>query len=195
MRSFALTLVAASTLLLGGCALDMFGENDKPVRRQGMYDSLASSRVKVDPKAAVAMISEYRRRKGLNELRLDPQLIAMAQRQADAMAAKGVMSHDAGGSFSSRLAASGIKAVASAENIAAGYHTLADAFSGWRQSPGHNANMLLPEATRFGIATANAPNSKYKVFWAMIVAGDPPKPPAGMVMGSQGPLRAVVVTP
>ncbi|MFN8829327.1 MAG: CAP domain-containing protein [Labrys sp. (in: a-proteobacteria)] len=191
MRRSALPLVLISTLLLGGCALDMFG-TDKPQRRQGMYDSLAGKRVKVDPKAALAMISDYRRGKGLNALRLDPQLTAMAQRQADAMAARGVMSHDVGGSFSSRLAASGIKSVASAENLGAGYYTLADAFSGWRQSPGHNANMLLPEATRFGIATANAPDSKYKVFWAMVVAGEPPKPPVGMVMGSDGPLRAVV---
>jgi hypothetical protein len=30
--------------------------------------------------------------------------------------------------------------------------------------------MLLPGATRFGIATAYAPGSKYKVFWALVLA-------------------------
>jgi uncharacterized protein YkwD len=30
--------------------------------------------------------------------------------------------------------------------------------------------MLLSGATRMGIATAYAPNSKYKVFWALVLA-------------------------
>ena len=32
------------------------------------------------------------------------------------------------------------------------------------------ANMLLGGATRMGIAAVYAPNSKYKVFWALILA-------------------------
>jgi uncharacterized protein YkwD len=54
--------------------------------------------------------------------------------------------------------------------VGAGYHTLAQAFSGWRDSPPHRANMLLNGATRMGIAAAYAPKSKYKVFWALILA-------------------------
>ena len=63
-----------------------------------------------------------------------------------------------------------VRARAVVENVAAGYHTLAEAFSGWRDSPGHRANMLTPEATRIGIAAVYAPGSKYKVFWALILA-------------------------
>ena len=48
--------------------------------------------------------------------------------------------------------------------------TLAEAFSGWRDSPPHRANMLLKDATQMGIAAAYAPGSKYKVFWALILA-------------------------
>lgn len=55
-------------------------------------------------------------------------------------------------------------------NLSAGYRTLAEAFSGWRDSPEHNAVMLAPGATRMGIATAYAPGSKYKVYWALLVA-------------------------
>jgi hypothetical protein len=51
------------------------------------------------------------------------------------------------------------------------YHTLADAFSGWRDSPPHRANMLNRSVTRMGIAAAYAPTSKYKVFWALILVG------------------------
>ena len=63
-----------------------------------------------------------------------------------------------------------------AENISAGYHTLAEAFSGWRDSPPHRANMLLSGASRMGIAAVYAPNSKYKVFWALILAAPDDKP-------------------
>jgi len=64
----------------------------------------------------------------------------------------------------------GFNAQRAAENIGAGYHTLAEAFSGWRDSPSHNKNMLLTGATKMGIAAAYAPNSKYKVFWALVLA-------------------------
>ena len=57
------------------------------------------------------------------------------------------------------------------ENISAGYHTLAEAFSGWRDSPPHRANMLNRGVARLGIAAVYAPGSKYKVFWALILAG------------------------
>src|SRR2546425_914892 len=68
------------------------------------------------------------------------------------------------------LLAQGYRAATAAENIGAGYHTLAEAFSGWRDSPSHRANMLLTGATRMGIAAVYAPKSKYKVFWALILA-------------------------
>jgi uncharacterized protein YkwD len=72
--------------------------------------------------------------------------------------------------FSERLKAGGYNARVAAENIGAGYHTLAEAFSGWRDSPPHRTNMLLAGATRIGIAAAYAPKSKYRVFWALILA-------------------------
>ena len=72
--------------------------------------------------------------------------------------------------FSQRIAGSGYDAKAAYENIGAGYHTLAEAFSGWRGSPGHRANMLRRDVTHIGIAAAYAPRSKYKVFWALILA-------------------------
>ncbi len=55
-------------------------------------------------------------------------------------------------------------------NVSAGYRRLAEAFSGWRDSPQHNAHMLDKRMTRMGIATAYAPGSKYKVFWSLVLA-------------------------
>ena len=59
------------------------------------------------------------------------------------------------------------------ENASAGYRTLAEAFSGWRDSPKHNAVMLDGRATRMGIATAYSPGSKYRVFWSLVLAAPP----------------------
>ena len=70
----------------------------------------------------------------------------------------------------SRLKAQGYDARAAVENISAGYHTLAEAFSGWRDSPPHRANMLNANVTKMGIAATYAPNTKYKVFWALVLA-------------------------
>jgi uncharacterized protein YkwD len=47
---------------------------------------------------------------------------------------------------------------------------MAEAFSGWRDSPPHKANMLKSGVTKLGIAASYAPNTKYKVFWTLILA-------------------------
>ena len=60
--------------------------------------------------AATAKLNAYRAEKGLNSLRLDPGLTAMAERQAQAMAASGTMSHELAGAFSSRLVSGAILA-------------------------------------------------------------------------------------
>ena len=122
------------------------------------YASMAQAGAAVDGAMARDLVGAYRRNNGLGPLVLDPDLQAAAQREAAAMAA------------ASRCAASGFKAPAA--NLSAGYHTLAEAFSGWRESAQHNRVMLDPRATRIGIATAYAPGSKYKVYWALAVAAD-----------------------
>ena len=42
--------------------------------------------------------------------------------------------------------------------------------AGWRDSPPHRANMLSRDVTKLGIAASYAPNTKYKVFWTLILA-------------------------
>jgi uncharacterized protein YkwD len=86
------------------------------------------------------------------------------------MAARNKMDHDVAGSFKARITRSGFDAKVAAENISAGYHTMAEAFSGWRDSPHHRANMLLKGASHMGIAAVYAPGTKYRVFWALILA-------------------------
>jgi uncharacterized protein YkwD len=129
---------------------------------------MANAGAVVDGEMARDMISAYRRNKGLGPLSLDPELQAAAQAEAEAMAAADKPSSADG--FKARLTSAGIAAPAA--NLSAGYHTLAEAFSGWRESPQHNRVLLDPQATRIGIATAYAPRSKYKVYWTLVVAAD-----------------------
>ena len=132
-----------------------------------MYVSMAGPEAELDAPAAAAMISGYRANNGLS---IDPELMQLADTQARAMAAHDKLDHNVIRDFGERLKIAGYKSTVAAENIGAGYHTLAEAFSGWRDSPPHRRNMLLDGASRIGIAAAYAPKSKYRVFWAMILA-------------------------
>jgi hypothetical protein len=120
------------------------------------------------------MVSRYRREHGLSSVKIDPQLTAIAERQAKAMAASGIMDHSVAGSFATRI--SGADVGGAAENIAAGTHSWADTFRMWQKSPGHNANLLRSRADRVGFAVAHNEQTRYKTFWAMVIAeGEPSK--------------------
>ena len=160
----AVTLCAL-TLGLVGCASDY-----KPSGQPTFYQSMATADAKLDAAAAASMISGYRRNNGLSVVSLDPLLMKAAEEQARAMASKNRFEHDAAGPFAQRIKRSGYDAKIAVENIGAGYHTLAEAFSGWRDSPPHRANMLRSGVTKMGIAAVYSPKSKYKVFWALILA-------------------------
>lgn len=164
-RLLSILFAAASAALLAACAAYEL-EKSPP-----FYESLARPGAEVNVAAAAGMFSDYRRANGLPPVSADPVLTEMARDQARRMASVDRVTHDPGGrGFVDRLKASNYPAARASENVGAGYHTLAEAFSGWRDSPSHNKNMLMPGATRFGIATAYAPSSKYKVFWALILA-------------------------
>ncbi len=156
----------ALALALGSCA-----ETPAPVQiaEPAMYRSLATPGAVVDAEAARAMLSLYRTNKGLSALVVDPGLQRVAEDQARAMAAAGAISHTAHGTLTQRLDAAGYRTNTAVENVSAGYHTLAEAFSGWRDSPPHNRNMLDPKMRRMGVATAYAPGARYKVFWALVM--------------------------
>src|ERR1700748_2683704 len=118
----------------------------KPIPEQpAMYINMAEPGAKLDAATAASMISQYRQNNGLGAVAVDPALMAV------------------GGSQSASLAV---------ENISAGYHTMAEAFSGWRDSPPHRENMLKNGVTKMGIAASYAPNTKDKVFWTLILAAN-----------------------
>ncbi len=66
------------------------------------------------------------------------------------------------------------------ENVAAGYQTAAAVFDGWKNSPGHNANMLKDEYNVLGIAKVCAAGTTYGCYWANNFGrvANPATPPA-----------------
>jgi uncharacterized protein YkwD len=156
-------------LALGGCA------GEAPIEEPTMYADMASAGARLDSAAAATMISQYRQNNGLGAVVVDPDLMKLAEQQSQVMASRNKLDHDVKAPLAQRLNASGYPATQAVENVSAGYHTLAEAFSGWRDSPPHRANMLKNGVTKLGIAASYAPNTKYKVFWTLIMASSDPR--------------------
>lgn len=137
---------------------------------------------------AQAAITAYRRQHGLSAVTADPKLMQLAQEQARAMAKANMLDHSVDQPFAARMVR--YNPDIAVENIAAGTRDFASTLEMWKRSAGHNANLLKRGATRFGIATADAPQSKYKVFWALIMAGPHAPRNVRTAAGAPGMLRA-----
>lgn len=161
--SCTVAAAALSAMLgLGGCVLAQASSGAS----SGFSADLGQPGARIDTAQARAVISAYRLNLGLSQLVLDPRLQKAAEREALAMAAADrPLSADA---FKRRLRGEGIGNPQ--VNLSAGYRSLAEAFSGWRGSPAHDRVMRTGGATRMGIATAQAPGSKYRVYWALVLA-------------------------
>jgi uncharacterized protein YkwD len=165
LRVGVAVLILAGIVVLNGCA-----ERDVTPEQPTFYLSMAQEDAKLDAATAASMISGYRQNNGLGAVQVDPVLMEAAESQSRAMASRNKLDHNVTGPLGQRLKTSGYNASAAVENVSAGYHTLAEAFSGWRDSPPHRANMLNADVTKLGIAASYAPNTKYKVFWTLILA-------------------------
>jgi uncharacterized protein YkwD len=113
-----------------------------------------------------SMVSQYRRAHGLSAVRIDAQLTAVAERQAQAMAKSGVLDHSVAGAFAARVAA--VPVGRAGENIAQGTKTWAETIQLWETSAGHNANLLLSDATHIGVAVAYS-DQTHEAFRALVI--------------------------
>ena len=168
--AIAFSGLALCAAFLGVAFLAACTDNGPPSGQPSFYIDLSQPGTTLDANAAQSMISGYRGNNGLGPLVIDPELMRLASDQAQAMAARDKLDHDAAHPFAERIRKSGYNAKVAVENIGAGYHTLAEAFSGWRDSPPHKANMLNSGVTHMGIAAVYTPKSKYKVYWSLIMA-------------------------
>jgi uncharacterized protein YkwD len=117
--------------------------------------------------AFLGLINDYRAANGLAPLAMSPTLTTAARNHSQDMATQNYFDHTSlnGSTFSQRIAAAGYPGGTTAENIFAGDQTAAGAFEWWRNSPGHNANMLNPAYAAIGIGRAFDPNSDFGWYW------------------------------
>lgn len=155
-------VLLGSLLAVGGCG----GPTILPDA-----DNLTSP-VILDENAAAAAISRYRASHGLGPVVLDSSLIRAASYQAESNARAGKLSHEIGGTFDSRMARAGFGRSFAAENLSAGSNTFDEVLARWKASSEHNKNMLMPQLKRIGIARVDAPGTRYKRFWALVLAGN-----------------------
>ena len=160
---FRVATAAAAGLTLAGCLASETGE---PPAISELHQSIV---VRLDPAEVQARLSAYRHAHNLPPVTIDPALMALAQSQANAMARANHLSHELVGSLDRRLDASHHAKGWAVENVSAGYADADAALAGWQRSPGHNANLLDGKMRRMGIAAADAPDTRFKTYWALMM--------------------------
>lgn len=98
-------------------------------------------------------LNAFRSGQGQGSVAPDSRLQRAALAHANDMERRGYFAHQSpdGGTMSARIAASGYRACAAAENIAQGQKTEAAVFAAWRDSAGHRRNMLGARYADYGL--------------------------------------------
>lgn len=117
--------------------------------------------------AFLGLINAYRMQSGLSQLSNDSNGNRAAKWMAADQANHNYLGHtdSLGRDFFSRISSFGFSGFGAGENCAAGVASGADALSIWKNSPGHNANMLNSGFTRIGIGRAYNASSTYGWYW------------------------------
>lgn len=120
------------------------------------------------------LINEYREQNGVPVLAINSYLQTAAQWLSEDMANKNYFSHtdSLGRDAFQRMAEFGYDiATFKGENIAAGYATAVSVMEAWKNSPGHNANMLNSNYHVIGIGLAYEESSNYGWYWTTDFGG------------------------
>ena len=124
------------------------------------------------PAEAVSDLNAYRAAHGLGPVTLNTQLSRASDVHAADLAANGIASHEGtdGSTHGDRVQAQGYRFRVAAENVATGQKSWPEVFRAWQESEGHNRNLLLADATEFGISLVYEPDTLYTTYWTMLMA-------------------------
>lgn len=125
----------------------------------------------LDPETARKLINDYRKSKGLKPLALNAELTAAAKSHSRDLAKWDRISHfgSDGSNPWDRVKRTGYRARLAAENVGTGQVDFQEVLRGWEESPGHNKNLLLTDATHMGIALVQDPKTEFKSFWTLVI--------------------------
>jgi uncharacterized protein YkwD len=127
-----------------------------------------------EERAFLELINDYRANNGAAKLALNNQLGAAAEHHSRDMAKKNYFSHKLSNGDSAeknirRFGYTNYNAVG--ENIAAGNESADETFKQWKNSNGHNKNMLSKNFDEIGIGRAHGKKSKYGWYWTTTFGG------------------------
>jgi uncharacterized protein YkwD len=123
--------------------------------------------------AFLGLINDYRAQNGIAPLQVSVTLTQASDWMSTDMASKNYFSHTDSQNRDPfvRMTDFGYKYSTAGENIAAGNATAQATFTQWKNSPGHNANMLNANYKVIGIARAQNPSSTYNWYWTTDFGG------------------------
>lgn len=129
------------------------------------------SSTKLNPEKAAKLINAYRKKKGLKPLKLNASLSAAAKAHSRDLAKWDRISHygSDGSNPWDRVKRTGYKARLAAENVGTGQTTFDEVLRGWKQSEGHNKNLLLADAEHMGLGLVRDPKTEFKSFWTLVL--------------------------
>lgn len=156
-------LLAVSIVFLTGCGSSKSESQASGTAANGVQD-LTGFKLTCSEASFVTLLNLYRQSQGLRTLRAVQSATLSSRFHANDMMTKDYFSHSEpdGRSFDARAAAFGY--AASGENIAAGMPDANATFCQWKNSAGHNANMLGNfRTTGIGRATGGG---MYGTYWS-----------------------------
>ncbi len=129
------------------------------------------SQAALDADKVREMINAYRKQNGLKPLKLNPALTEAAKAHSRDLAKWDRISHygSDGSNPWDRVKRTGYNAKLAAENVGTGQASIEEVMKGWKESPGHNKNLLLADAEHMGIALVQDPKTEFKTFWTLVV--------------------------
>jgi uncharacterized protein YkwD len=125
----------------------------------------------LDSEKARELINAYRKERGLKPLKLNVALTEAAKAHSRDLAKWDRISHygSDGSNPWDRVKRSGYNAKLAAENVGTGQASIDEVMKGWKESPGHNKNLLLADAEHMGIALVQDQKTEFKTFWTLVV--------------------------
>ncbi|MDO8612387.1 MAG: CAP domain-containing protein [Dehalococcoidia bacterium] len=133
-----------------------------------------------EEQAFLTIINSYRTQNGLGTLSLNTELTNASDWMSNDMAANNYFSHtdSLGRDPFQRMAAFGYSYNTwKGENLVAGTDTAQAAFDLWKNSPGHNDNMLNPNFKVMGVARVYGAGTTYGWYWTNDFGGQGSAPP------------------
>lgn len=129
------------------------------------------SHTSLDAERARDMINQYRSENGLKPLRLNASLTAAAKEHSRDLAKWDRISHygSDGSNPWDRVKRTGYKPRVAAENVGTGQASFDEVLKGWKDSPGHNKNLLIADGREMGLALVQDPKTEFKSFWTLVI--------------------------